>query len=67
MKGTALPFTLHNFLNFRSASTNYVATGDQLSWDGDDISVMEEQDFSLANLHGILARPITGKSHRNKA
>ncbi|RKG42697.1 TonB-dependent receptor [Acinetobacter chengduensis] len=46
MKGTALPFTLHNFLNFRSASTNYVATGDKVSWNGENISVMEEQDFS---------------------
>ena len=46
MKGTALPFTLHNFLNFRSASKNYVATGDKVSWDGSDISVMEEEDFA---------------------
>lgn len=46
IKGSQLPFTLYNFFNFRSGSTNYVSTGDKVSWNGEDISVMEEQDFA---------------------
>lgn len=46
IKGTQLPLSIYNFLNFRSASKNYVKTNDNVLWNGEEIAVMEEKDFS---------------------
>ena len=46
IKSNALPLSISNFLNFRSASSNYAATGEKIDWNGESVSVMEEQDFS---------------------